>query len=61
VLADDIKPGDEFRSQGEVIYTVLDAQPAPPHMRVVVRYRDGGNGVRLYELGKETLVVRPNA
>lgn len=59
--SDNIEPGDELRDEeGKLVYTVISKSTQPPHVRAVVKYIDGGHGVRIFEAGKETPLIRPN-
>lgn len=59
--SDEIQPGDVLRDlEGGVAYEVMDVDYRPPHIVAVVKFADGGTGVRFWERGKETPLVRPN-
>lgn len=58
--AEEIREGDQFLSpEGDVFYTVEEVSTQRPHVIAIVRFSDGGNGQRMWEIGKEAPLTRP--
>lgn len=58
--AEQVKAGDQLVSpQGDVQYVVEDVAVNRPHVVATVRFTDGGNGQRMWEIGKDVPLTRP--
>lgn len=57
--AEEIKPGDQLWDRARLVYTVEHVMVLPPHVIATVRYTDGGNAERMWEIGKDAQLTRP--
>lgn len=56
--ATEIEKGDVFRQDGEVLYTVEDAEVTKTAVKVTVRFVDGGSDIRFFDLEAETPLTK---
>lgn len=58
--ATEVKPGDQFVVDGEVVYVVEEVSQSYGDIRLLVRYQqDGGQGHRVFNRLSDVPLVRP--
>lgn len=51
--AREIRKGDELEQDGEVVYVVMDVTHTQKEVTATVRFRDGGTGQRVWDVGTD--------
>jgi hypothetical protein len=57
--AREIRKGDEFEQEGEIVYVVTDVEHLQREVRATVRFRDGGLASRVWDVGTDVPLTRP--
>lgn len=57
--AREIRKGDEFEQDGELVYVVVDVEHTKLEVNATVRFRDGGLGTRVWDVGTDIPLSRP--